>query len=112
MIDKRLLEDSVTVEFINERDEWGKITYKDPVALDYVRFDRTHRLVNGGVRDNNSTSENRGVIIVYPKFNDDVVVDDTWKNAKVIDDHGEYTIKEYQVNYLFGKVFSYELEVI
>lgn len=108
MIDKRLLTDKVTVKKVRSDDFFGDESYSLPIILSHVRFDR--KVVRSGV--NNATSNERGgTIFVYPKYNP-IKIDDSWLNAIVKDNHGEYTVVGYSVNYLGRKVFSYEIEVV
>ncbi|HEL1573265.1 TPA: capsid protein [Streptococcus suis] len=108
MIDKRLLKDVVTVRKVEGKDDFGDISYSDTLDVKPVRFDRSV-VVTGS--DNSKTRRKVGVIYVYPRFAD-VTIDDTWLGAKVNDGMRDYTVTGYQPNYLNGKIFSYEIEVI
>lgn len=108
MIDKRLLRDVVTVRKVADKNDFGDITYSKPLDVKPVRFDRSVA-VQGS--DNSKTRQKVGVIYVYPKFAG-VTVDDSWLGAKVNDGAREYTVTGYQPNFLNGKIFSYEVEVI
>lgn len=112
MIDKRLLTDSVSVSLIGEKDKWGKFTYQEPFELHNVRFDRSS--IDKSINTQSLTNISRlksGTLFIYPKFNN-VVVDDSWLQAKIKDKHGEYKVISFETNYLGNKVFSYELTVI
>ncbi|HEO5305919.1 TPA: capsid protein [Streptococcus agalactiae] len=108
MIDKRLLTDSITVSKIGTVNDFGDITYLESIVLSDVRFDRNI----GTVGTNNQKQRQKpSVIYVYPQFTK-VIVDDSWIDAKVSDGDRDYIVKGYQPNYLNGKLFSYEIEVI
>lgn len=112
MIDKRLLTDSVSVSLIGEKDKWGKFTYQEPFELHNVRFDRSS--IDKSINTQSLTNISRlklGTLFIYPKFNN-VVVDDSWLQAKITNQHGEYKVISFETNYLRNKVFSYELTVI
>ena len=112
MIDKRLLTDSVSVSLIGEKDKWGKITYKKPFEIKFVRFDRSSLDKSTNTQNlTNITRNKSGTLFIYPKFNN-VVVNDSWLQAKITDQHGEYKIISFETNYLGNKVFSYEVTVI
>ncbi|HEM3505249.1 UNVERIFIED_CONTAM: putative minor capsid protein [Streptococcus suis] len=108
MIDKRLLQDVVTVRKVEGKDDFGDVSYSDTLDVKPVRFDRS--VVVAG-SDNSKTRRKVGVIYVYPRFAD-VTVDDSWLGAKVNDGMRDYLVTGYQPNYLNGKIFSYEIEVI
>nr|DAO64063.1 MAG TPA: Minor capsid protein [Caudoviricetes sp.] len=112
MIDKRLLTDSVSVSLIGEKDKWGKFTYKEPFELHNVRFDRSSIDKSTNTQNLTNITRNRsGTIFIYPKFAN-VVVDDSWLQANITDEHGEYKVISFETNYLGRKVFSYEITVI
>ncbi|MGT2866610.1 putative minor capsid protein [Streptococcus fryi] len=108
MIDKRLLKDSVVVKKIATKDDFGDATMSEPLDVNPVRFDRSVA-VRGS--DNSKSRSKVGVIYIYPKFSN-VTVDDTWLGAIVNDGERDYTVVGYQTNFLNGKIFSYEVEVI
>lgn len=108
MIDKRMLTDTVKVSKKGTVNDFGDITYLEPVTLSDVRFDRNI----GTVGTNNQKQRQKpSVIYVYPQFTK-VIVDDSWIDAKVNDGDRDYIVKGFQPNYLNGKLFSYEIEVI
>lgn len=108
MIDKRLLTDSITVSKKGAIDDFGDVTYLEPITISNVRFDRNI----GTVGTNNQKQRQKpSVVFIYAKFST-VIVDDSWIDAKVNDGTRDYIIKGYQPNYLNGKLFSYEIEVI
>lgn len=112
MIDKRLLTDTVTVSLAGEKDKWGKITFKEPLEIKFVRFDRSSLDKTTNTQSlTNITRNKSGTLFIYPKFNN-VVVNDSWLQAKITDQHGEYKVISFETNYLGNKVFSYELTVI
>ena len=112
MIDKRLLTDTVTVSLAGEKDKWGKVTFKEPFEIKFVRFDRSSLDKSTNTQNLTNITRNRsGTLFIYPKFNN-VVVDDSWLQANIRDKHGEYKIISFETNYLGNKVFSYELTVI
>ena len=100
MIDKRLLQDAVIVRKVAGRNDFGDVSYSDALDIKPVRFDRSVSVTG---TNNSKTREKAGVIYIYPKFAN-VTVDN--------DGARDYTITGYQPNYLNGKVFSYEIEVI
>lgn len=108
MIDKRLLKDAISVRKVAGRNDFGDVSYSDPLDIKLVRFDRSVSVTG---TNNSKTREKAGVIYIYPKFAN-VTVDDSWLGAIVNDGARDYTITGYQPNYLNGKVFSYEIEVI
>lgn len=108
MIDKRLLKDVISVRKVAGRNDFGDVSYSDALDIKPVRFDRSVSVTG---TNNSKTREKAGVIYIYPKFAN-VTVDDSWLGAIVNDGARDYTITGYQPNYLNGKVFSYEIEVI
>lgn len=108
MIDKRLLQDAITVRKVADKNDFGDESYSDPLSVKPVRFDRSVSVVG---TNNSKTRQKAGVIYIYPKFAN-VTVDDSWLGVIVNDGVRDYTITGYQPNYLNGKVFSYEIEVI
>lgn len=108
MIDKRLLQDAVSVRIVLGKDDFGDVSYSKPLDVKSVRFDRS---VSVSGSDNSKSRQKVGVLYVYPKFAN-VTVDDSWLGAKVDDGEREYTVTGYQSNHLNGKIFSYEVEVI
>ncbi|HEP5886947.1 TPA: capsid protein [Streptococcus pyogenes] len=108
MIDKRLLKDVISVRKVEGRNDFGDVSYSDALDIKPVRFDRSVSVTG---TNNSKTREKAGVIYIYPKFAN-VTVDDSWLGAIVNDGARDYTITGYQPNYLNGKVFSYEIEVI
>lgn len=112
MIDKRFLTDTVEVSLAGEKDKWGKITYKEPFEVKNVRFDRSSLDKSTSTQNlTNITRNKSGTLFIYPKFNN-VVVNDSWLQAKITDQHGEYKVISFETNYFGNKVFSYELTVI
>ena len=108
MIDKRLLQDAITVRKVADKNDFGDESYSDPLDIKPVRFDRSVSVIGA---NNSKTRQKVGVIYIYPKFAS-VTVDDSWLGAIVNDGARDYTVTGYQPNYLNGKVFSYEVEVI
>ena len=108
MIDKRLLQDAITVRKVADKNDFGDESYSDPLSVKPVRFDRSVSVVG---TNNSKMRQKEGVIYIYPKFAS-VTVDDGWLGAIVNDGARDYTVTGYQPNYLNGKVFSYEVEVI
>ncbi len=108
MIDKRLLQDAVIVRKVAGRNDFGDVSYSDALDIKPVRFDRSVSVTG---TNNSKTKEKAGVIYVYPKFAN-VTVDDSWLGAIANDGVRDYTITGYQPNFLNGKIFSYEIEVI
>lgn len=107
MIDKRLLQDVVTVRKVDGKDDYGDVTYSAPLDIKPVRFDRSV-VVTG--TNNSKSRQKAGVIYIYPKFAN-VTVDDSWLGTIVNDGARDYLVTGYQPNYLNGKIFSYEVEV-
>lgn len=108
MIDKRLLQDVVTVRKVAGKDDFGDVTYADSLDIKPVRFDRSVQVVGA---NNSKTRQKVGKVFIYPKFVD-VTVDDSWLGALVNDGVRDYLVTGYEVNPLNGKIFSYEVEVI
>ena len=107
MIDKRLLQDVVTVRKVEGKDNYGDIKYSEPLYIKPVRFDRSV-VVTG--TNNSKTRQKAGVVYIYPKFVN-VTVDDSWLGAVMNDGARDYLVIGYQPNYLNGRIFSYEVEV-
>ncbi|OBY96744.1 putative minor capsid protein [Streptococcus dysgalactiae] len=107
MIDKRLLQDVVTVSKVDGKDDFGDVTYSKPLDIKPVRFDRSVAVTGA---NNSKTRQKVGVVYIYPKFAS-VTVDDSWLGAIVNDGVRDYLVTGYQPNYLNGKIFSYEVEV-
>lgn len=112
MIDKRLLQDKVIVKLKQSENDWGKNNYSYDIVLSPVRFDRNViSKTLKSTRTENTFVNKPGVIFIYPKFCK-VTVDESWIEAKVIDEISEYKVVGFKVNYFNGKVFSYEIEVL
>lgn len=113
LIDKRLLKDKITVKKIAEKNDFGDETYSEPIVVDSVRFDRS--IAVSGSRstkyNNSKVRQKAGVIYIYPSISN-VLVNDTWLEAIVNDGERDYTVTGYQPNYINGKPFSFEVEVI
>lgn len=107
MIDKRLLQDVVTVRKVEGKDDFGDVTYSAPLDIKPVRFDRSVVVIG---TNNSKTKQKAGVVYIYPKFAN-VTVDESWLGAIVNDRERDYLVTGYQPNYLNGKIFSYEVEV-
>lgn len=108
MIDKRLLKDVISVRKVEGRNDFGDVSYSDALDIKLVRFDRSVSVTG---TNNSKTRQKAGVIYIYPKFAN-VTVDDSWLGAIANDGVRDYTITGYQPNFLNGKIFSYEIEVI
>lgn len=108
MIDKRLLQDAITVRKVADKNDFGDESYSDPLDIKPVRFDRSVSVIGA---NNSKTRQKVGVIYIYPKFAS-VTVDDSWLGAIVNDGARDYVVTGYQPNFLNGKIFSYEIEVI
>lgn len=108
MIDKRLLRDRILVKKTEVVGDFGEVRDYESLDVGPVRFDRS---ITVSGTDNSKSQDKVGVIYIYPKFVD-VDVDDSWLGARIIDGYGIYTVTGYRPNYLNGKVFSYEVEVI
>ncbi|HEM3171395.1 putative minor capsid protein [Streptococcus suis] len=107
MIDKRLLQDVVTVRKVEGKDDFGDVTYSDTLDIKPVRFDRSVAVTG---TNNSKTRQKVGTVYIYPKFAS-VTVDDSWLGAIVNDGVRDYLVTGYQPNYLNGNIFSYEVEV-
>ena len=110
MIDKRMLVDSVAITLVGPPDKWGKQTELSTLALNNVRFDVATTSNSSG---RNSNINRASTLFVYPKYCN-VVVDDTWLDAKVIYDGHEYTVQSYEtlIHPFNRQVFCYEIGVI
>ena len=110
MIDKRMLVDSVKVTLVGPPDKWGKQTELSTLALNNVRFDVATTSNSSG---RNSNINRASTLFVYPKYCN-VVVDDTWLDAKVIYAGHEYTVQSYEtlIHPFNRQVFCYEIGVI
>lgn len=108
MIDKRLLIDSVQIERVLGRDEWGKESYGSTLTLSPVRFDRATTLTHGSKDD---TQKKLGVIFVYSRYCK-VVLDDSYIDGRVIDGDKKYKVIGIIPISLYKKVIGYEIEVI
>lgn len=115
MIDKRMLVDFVTIQLEIDKDEWGSPVYGEPFTLSPVRFDRNletsgDKSIGGnGIREYTKPS----VLYVYPEHCN-VSADNSWINAKLADEYGEYLVKKVipHKHPFANKIFSYEIEVI
>ena len=108
MIDKRLLQDTINVQKVQEKNDFGDLTYSEPLTVKSVRFDRYVSIK--GV-DNSKTKDKTGTVFIYPSISK-VNVDDAWLEAIISDGSRDYIVKSIQPNYLNGKLFSYEIGVI
>ncbi|CAG6384249.1 TPA: putative minor capsid protein [Streptococcus pneumoniae] len=121
-IDKRLLNDVLTIKKVADKNDYGDEVYSEPLTIKNVRFDRS---VGGSGNRNSKTGtgnsktgtgnsksrQKQGVIYLYPSLSF-VTVDNSWMGAKVNDGIGDYTINGFQTNYYDGEIFSQEIEVI
>lgn len=108
MIDKRLLQDTINVRKVQEKNDFGDLAYSAPFTVKSVRFDRN--ISDKGV--NNSKSRDKtGTIFIYPSISK-VDVDKSWLEATINDGSCNYIVKSIQPNYLNGKLFSYEIGVV
>ena len=110
MIDKRMLVDSVAITLVGPPDKWGKQTELSTLTLNNVRFDVTTASNSSG---RNSNINRASTLFVYPKYCN-VVVDDSWLDAKVIYNGHEYTVQSYEtlLHPFNRQVFCYEIGVI
>lgn len=108
MIDKRLLQDTINVQKVQKKDDFGDLAYSAPFAVKSVRFDR-YVSVKG--TNNSKTKDKTGTVFIYPAVSK-VDVDDSWLEATINDGNRDYIIKSIQPNYLNGKLFSYEIGVV
>ena len=108
MIDKRLLIDSVQIEKVLDRDEWGKESYGGTLTLSPVRFDRATTLTHGSKDD---TQRKPGVIFVYSRYCK-VILDDSYVDGRIIDGDKKYKVIGIIPISLYKKVIGYEIEVI
>lgn len=109
MIDKRLLTDEVAVRLVRGLDEFGKKEFSSGFSLAPVRFDRS---VTSGGANQSKTKNKPGIIFVYSKHCPDIVVNDVWLGAEIVDGEQTYTVQGYRVNTFNGRIFSYEIEVV
>lgn len=110
MIDKRMLVDSVAITLVGPPDKWGKQTELSTLALNNVRFDVATTSNSSG---RNSNINRASTLFVYPKYCN-VVVDDSWLDAKVVHNGHEYTVQSYEtlLHPFNRQVFCYEIGVI
>ena len=108
MIDKRLLQDTISVQKVQNTDDFGDLTYSESLTVQSVRFDRGVSITGA---DNSKSKDKTGTIFIYPSVSK-VNVDKTWLEAVVSDGNSDYIVKSIQPNYLNGKLFSYEIGVI
>lgn len=105
-----MLVDSVAITLVGPPDKWGKQTELSTLALNNVRFDVATTSNSSG---RNSNINRASTLFVYPKYCN-VVVDDTWLDAKVIYAGHEYTVQSYEtlIHPFNRQVFCYEIGVI
>lgn len=110
MIDKRLLNDTVTIQKITGKDKWGNETYSEPMELLNVKFDREVGLVGTG---SNRGETKASVLFIYPIYCP-VTIDDSYKNGKINDGQRDFIIRKIIPQYHpFNKsILCYEVEVI
>lgn len=108
MIDKRLLTDTVIVQKVQKENDFGDLTYSEPLTVKHVRFDRSS---SASGANNSKTKDKAGTIFIYPAISG-VKVDSSWDEATVSDGANTYIVKSHEPNYLNGKIFSYEVGVI
>ncbi|KXT67673.1 Phage minor capsid protein [Streptococcus gallolyticus] len=108
MIDKRLLQDTISVRKVQDTDDFGDLTYSEPLTIQSVRFDRG---VSVKGTNNSKTKDKTGTVFIYPAVSK-VDVDDSWLEATINDGNRDYIVKSIQPNYLNGKLFSYEIGVV
>ena len=115
-IDKRTLIDSVTIQKVGSKDDWGKKTFLPPVVLSPVRFDRDFDApgtVNNPSGRKNPSYQKPGVIFVYPRYCA-VEIDESYREGVVKDGSREYIITKIIpiMEPLRNKVYCYEIEVM
>ncbi|MDZ5557024.1 putative minor capsid protein [Enterococcus cecorum] len=110
MIDKRMLVDSVAITLVGPPDKWGKQTELSTLKIENVRFDVA---TNANSSGRNSSINRVSTLFVYPKYCN-VVVDDSWLDAKVVHNGHEYTVQSYEtlLHPFNMQVFCYEIGVI
>lgn len=110
MIDKKMLVDSVEVTLVGPPDKWGNQTELSTLKIENVRFDVA---TNANSSGRNSSINRVSTLFVYPEYCN-VVVDDSWLDAKVIYNGREYTIQSYEtlIHPFNRQVFCYEIGVI
>lgn len=110
MIDKRLLHDTITIQKIKQKNEWGQVLYEEPLTLSNVKFDRVDSVTGSG----NSRSETKpSVALIYPKITP-VTLDRSYEGGKLIHDGDEFIIRKIipQKFPFSSKILCYEVEVI
>lgn len=111
MIDKRLLIDSVTIEKVIERDEWGKEAYGSMLSLSPVRFDRSTTLKHNEQNAKDEIERKPGVVFVYTKFCK-VALDESYIGGRLTDGDQAYRVVGVIPISLFKKQIGYEIEVV
>ncbi|MXQ49522.1 minor capsid protein [Streptococcus pneumoniae] len=110
MIDKRMLNDTVTIQKVEGKDKWGKETYSAPIVLSSVKFDRETSYVGTG---NNRSESKPSVLMIYPIFSP-IELDNSYLNGKVNDGERDYIIRKIIPQYhpFKKEVLCYEVEVV
>lgn len=116
VIDKRTLTDSITIQKVGAKDDWGKKEYLPPVYLNPVRFDRSFDApgtVNNPAGKKNPSYQKPGVIFVYPQYCP-VELDESYREGIVKDGSREYIVTKILpiMEPLRDKVYCYEIEVM
>lgn len=111
MIDKRLLIDSVTIEKVIGRDEWGKEAYGDKLSLSPVRFDRSTTLKHNSQNAKDEIERKPGIVFVYTKFCP-VSLDESYIDGRLTDGNLSYRVVGLIPISLFKKQIGYEIEVV
>lgn len=110
MIDKRMLNDTVTITKPKGKDKWGKESQSELLTLSPVKFDCEDSYVGTG---NNRSESKPSVLLVYPQFCP-VELDKTFLGGTVNDGQKDYIIRKIIPQYHpFKKsVLCYEVEVV
>ncbi|MDZ5592031.1 putative minor capsid protein [Enterococcus cecorum] len=105
-----MLVDSVAITLVGPPDKWGKQTELSTLKIENVRFDVA---TNANSSGRNSSINRVSTLFVYPKYCN-VVVDDSWLDAKVVHNGHEYTVQSYEtlLHPFNMQVFCYEIGVI
>lgn len=112
MIDKRMLQDQVIVQYVTGTDEYQEKTYSDPIAFSFVRVDHSKQYTGSG--ESRELYSNATVFFYADHTTNFDQVKEEWLQAKLIHENTTYIVKEITpcTDWRTAKTWSIEMDVI
>lgn len=112
-VPKLFLQQSVKVEKLKGKNEYGDPEYDEPINIENVKVD-TKTVFSGSGSDRKVTKETTLFIYLSSQAKD-FIIDDSFLEARVSDsDENQYILKEYisNKNPIKNEVWSYEVRLV